>query len=106
MRTLGAMDPELARGLLVGHAAWVALLSLTTFAVYGIDKRRAKTAGARRISERALHRLSWLGGVAGGWLGRRFFRHKTVKAGFRIRLVLASILHVGIACALAWFVVA
>ncbi len=79
------------------------LLSIVTFAAYGIDKRRAKKTNVRRISERTLHRLSWLGGAPGGWLGRRRFRHKTQKRGFVSRLTLASLLHTAIAGALAWF---
>ena len=89
--------------LLLGHAGVMTVLSIATFIAYGIDKRRAKKTNARRISERTLHRFSWLGGVAGGWLGRSGFRHKTQKRGFTIRLTLASVLHTGIAGALAWF---
>jgi uncharacterized membrane protein YsdA (DUF1294 family) len=78
-------------------------LSIATFIAFGVDKRRAKQANVRRIPERTLHRLSWFGGVAGGWLGRQRFRHKTQKRGFAIRLALASVLHVAIAGALVWF---
>lgn len=95
------MNPDLARTLLLGHAGVMATLSLATFIAYGIDKRRAKKK-LRRIPERTLHRFSWLGGVAGGWLGRQGFRHKTQKRGFAVRLTLASLLHAGIAGALAW----
>lgn len=89
--------------LLLGHAGVMMILGMATFIAYGIDKRRAKKTDARRIPERTLHRLSWLGGVAGGWLGRSRFRHKTQKRGFTIRLTLASLLHAGIAGVMAWF---
>lgn len=81
----------------------MALLSTVTFAAYGIDKRRAKKTNVRRIPERTLHRLSWLGGAPGGWIGRRGFRHKTQKPGFVAQLSLASLLHAAIAGALTWF---
>lgn len=96
------MNPDLARTLLLGHAGVMAALSIATFIAYGVDKRRAKKK-LRRIPERTLHRLSWLGGVAGGWLGRQGFRHKTHKRGFASRLSFASLLHAGIAGALGWF---
>ncbi len=98
----GVVNPDLARDLLLVHLAWIAAASITTFTAYGVDKRRAKKADARRIPERTLHRLSWLGGAPGGWLGRRAFRHKTRKRGFARRLTLASLLHAGIAGALGW----
>ncbi len=97
------MNADLARALLIGHAGVTALLSIATFTAYGIDKRRAKKTNARRIPERTLHRLSWVGGAPGGWLGRSTFRHKTQKPGFTLRLSLASLLHVSIAGALAFF---
>ena len=103
---MAAIGPDLARTLLLGHGGLMVALSVATFAAYGIDKRRAKQTNARRISERTLHRLSWLGGAAGGWLGRQTFRHKTRKSGFAVRLALASLLHASIVGTLAWFVFA
>jgi len=90
--------------LLIGHAAVVGISSIATFIAYGVDKSRAKKkTNVRRIPERTLHRLSWLGGAPGGWLGRGMFRHKTQKPGFALRLTLASLLHASIAGTLAWF---
>ena len=96
------MNPDLARTLLLGHAGVMAALSIATFIAYGIDKRRAKKK-LRRIPERTLHRFSWLGGVAGGWLGRQGFRHKTQKRGFAVRLTAATLLHLALSGSLAWF---
>lgn len=95
------MTAQLAQWVLLGHASLVVVLSLTTFFVYGLDKRRAKTQG-RRVPERTLHLLAWFGGAPGGLMGRRTFRHKTRKSGFSARLALAMILHAAIAAALAW----
>ena len=59
----------------------LALLNLVTFLVYGWDKRQARVGG-RRIPERRLLGLVLCGGVAGGWGGMLFWRHKTRKASF------------------------
>lgn len=64
-------------------SSWFALISLVTFGVYGFDKRRAKQEG-QRISEKALHILSLIGGWPGAIAGQKLFRHKTVKTRFRI----------------------
>ena len=53
-----------------------AIISLITFILYGVDKRRAKR-GKWRIPERVLIGFSLLGGGVGGWLGMKLFRHKT-----------------------------
>lgn len=52
------------------------IISLVTFILYGIDKRRA-VKGAWRIPERVLLFFSLLGGGIGGALRMRIFRHKT-----------------------------
>ncbi len=95
------MAPALAYKLLLGQAALVVALSLVTLCAYALDKRRAKK-GRRRISEQTLHRLAWLGGAPGGWLGRQWFRHKTLKRGFTVRLALATAVHLAVAAGLAW----
>ncbi len=67
------------------------VLNLVAWASYRWDKRQARRSGARRISERTLLALAWLG----GWLGalvavyghRR--RHKVRKGRFLIPLWLA-----------------
>ena len=61
---------------------WFGVMSLATFVVYGVDKRRAKQEG-NRISELKLHILSLLGGWPGAIAGQKLFRHKTVKKSFR-----------------------
>lgn len=65
------------------YSAIVLIMSLITFAAYGIDKRQAKKGG-RRISEARLHWLAFLGGWPGAWAGQQFFRHKTQKLSFRL----------------------
>ena len=55
---------------------WLAVINLVTFAVYGIDKAKAKR-GAWRVPEKTLFLLPLLGGSLGALLGMRVFRHKT-----------------------------
>ena len=57
-------------------AVWLIAINLVTFAVYGIDKRRAR-GGAWRVPEKTLFLLPLLGGSIGALLGMRVFRHKT-----------------------------
>ena len=57
-------------------AVWLIAINLVTFAVYGIDKRRARR-GAWRVPEKTLFLLPLLGGSVGALLGMRVFHHKT-----------------------------
>ena len=57
-------------------AVWLIAINLVTFAVYGIDKRRARR-GAWRVPEKTLFLLPLLGGSIGALLGMRVFHHKT-----------------------------
>jgi len=101
---IGAYTGDVARdaaSLLLADALWVAFLSVVAFVAYGVDKRRAKH-GARRIRERTLHRLAWLGGAPGAWAGRQLLRHKTRKRVFAVHLTAATVLHLGIAAGLSW----
>ena len=52
------------------------LISLFAFALYGIDKAKAKR-GAWRIPEATLLLVAFLGGSFGALLGMEVFRHKT-----------------------------
>ncbi len=57
------------------YLAWLAAFSLTTFALFGMDKRLA-VSGRARIPERVLHLFTLLGGFLGQLAGRLLFRHK------------------------------
>ena len=59
------------------------IINIITFFVYGLDKYYAKT-NKFRISEKILYTLSVMGGVVGAILGMKVFRHKTIKASFKI----------------------
>ena len=57
--------------------AYLVLMNLIAFALMGIDKRRAKREGMRRIPEKTLFLSALLGGSVGAIVGMRTFRHKT-----------------------------
>jgi len=82
----------------------VAVMSLVSFIAYGLDKRRAVNGG-RRVSERTLHLMAFLGGWPGAWFGQRQFRHKTRKVSFRIVFWILVVLHVGLVGAVAYALV-
>ena len=78
----------------------VGVISLVSFIAYWLDKRRAANGG-RRVSERTLHLLAFLGGWPGALIGQRQFRHKTQKVSFRIIFWLVVAVHIGIVSAVA-----
>lgn len=82
----------------------VVVMSVACFIAYGLDKRQAKNGG-RRVSERTLHLMAFLGGWPGAMIGQRQFRHKTQKVAFRIVFWIALGLHVGIVGAIAYALV-
>ena len=56
---------------------WI-VINFVTFAVYGIDKRRA-IKGRWRVREAVLFALALAGGALGALVGMYLFRHKTQK---------------------------
>jgi uncharacterized membrane protein YsdA (DUF1294 family) len=61
----------------------IAVMNLVSFALMGIDKRRARR-GVWRISEKALFLTTACFGGLGGVLGMRVFHHKTQHWYFRV----------------------
>ena len=66
-------------------------INLWTFAAYGYDKKAA-IKGKRRIPEKSLHAMAFIGGTIGAFAGSRVFRHKTKKARFRALFWLLTVL--------------
>lgn len=62
---------------------WLVAVTVVTFGLYGLDKRRAVRLG-RRVPELTLHILAAAGGSLGAYFGMLVFRHKTVKGRFRV----------------------
>ena len=63
--------------------AYLALMSIITFAFYGHDKKAARMK-QRRTPEKTLFLLNFIGGFLGGWIGMYFFHHKTKHKNFYI----------------------
>ena len=70
-------------------------VNLLAFALYGIDKLKAKK-GAWRIPESTLLLVAFLGGSLGALLGMELFRHKTKHAKFKVLVPLFLILHIAL----------
>ena len=75
--------------------AYLLLINLVTFALYGIDKWRAKH-NRWRISEKMLLLFALMGGSIGALLGMRTWRHKTQHAKFKYGIPLIIIVQMGL----------
>ena len=73
----------------------IAVISVVTFILYGIDKYRARR-GLWRVPERVLLGFSLLGGAAGGMVAMHLFRHKTKHWYFTALNVIGIILQAGL----------
>ena len=62
---------------------YVAVVNVTAFLMYGIDKWNAKH-GLRRIPEKILLGIAVTGGSIGAYVGMQLFRHKIRKPKFYI----------------------
>lgn len=71
---------------------YLLVINLYTFALYGLDKSKAK-AGKWRISEKHLLLAAFLGGSAGALMGMKTFRHKTQHNQFKFGVPLMLALH-------------
>ena len=60
------------------YIIYLAVLSLTTFILYALDKKKAEK-GAWRTPEAVLLSLSFFGGAIGGYSAMNTVRHKTKK---------------------------
>lgn len=72
------------------------LINIIAFAVYGIDKLCA-THRRRRVPEKMLLFLSFIGGAAGSLMAMSLFRHKTEKKHFRVLVPLFLLMQITLA---------
>ena len=72
---------------------YLIIINIVTFLFYGIDKSKAKNK-QRRISEKTLLFLSFIGGCVGALIGMYIFHHKTKKMKFIILVPLSLLLWV------------
>ena len=77
------------------------IMNLVSFALMGIDKRRAQR-GAWRISEKALFLTTACFGGLGGVMGMRLFQHKTKHWYFRVLFPLLLVLQIAVLTAGAY----
>ncbi len=78
-------------GLIAG--VFVLCMSVITFALYAVDKRRA-IEGRWRIAEATLLGCSILGGAIGGFLAMQLVRHKTKRWYFKAVNIAFGIAHI------------
>ena len=67
------------------------VLNVVSFALFGIDKSKARR-NAWRVSEATLITSGLICGTVGAWLGVYVFRHKSSKPSFLLRLAGASVI--------------
>jgi uncharacterized membrane protein YsdA (DUF1294 family) len=76
--------------------------NIIVFAMYGVDKQKAKR-NSRRISEKTLILSAVFMGGTGALLGMQIFRHKTKHLKFKIGIPLLLILNIAIFCVYLYF---
>jgi len=86
---------------LIWIASVYAVVSIITFAAYGIDKHKAR-CGQRRISECTLHLLELAGGWPGAAAGQIVFRHKRGKFTYMLVFVGVVAVHVAVWAGCFW----
>lgn len=79
---------------------WLIIINIITFAVFGIDKKKA-IDGKFRVSELTLFVLSLLGGSLGGLIAMHTFHHKTRKWYFKFGIPLILIAWIAL---ISWLV--
>lgn len=84
----------------IAYLAFLALMSLIAFILYGSDKKKAKN-GSWRTKESTLLGVGVLGGAVGALLGMKVFRHKTKHWYFWVVNILGLFLQVFIYLRLA-----
>ena len=80
---------------------YLAVVNVVAFALYGLDKYKAKT-GAWRIPEKTLLGIAVIGGSVGALVGMNFFHHKTKHWYFKYGLPAMVAIHLGIAAYFGW----
>lgn len=74
---------------------YVAVVNVTAFLMYGIDKWNARK-GLWRIPEKTLLGIAAVGGSVGAYAAMQMFRHKTKKPKFYIGVPLIFAIQIGI----------
>ncbi|GGF06426.1 hypothetical protein GCM10010954_01000 [Halobacillus andaensis] len=80
--------------------SYLTTINVLLFILMGFDKRQAVKRN-RRISEKNLWLIAWIGGAAGGYLGMEIFRHKTKHRSFKVGMPVLIAIQVIV---LLWYV--
>lgn len=78
---------------------YLAVITLVTFFLFGIDKYKAKKS-KWRVKESTLIWLAVFGGSVGAWLGMKVWHHKTQHNKFRIGIPAIFLLQVALVLAI------
>lgn len=81
---------------------WLLVINVVSFAMFGIDKWKAKHR-KYRIPEAWLMLSAVLGGSVGAVCGMDFFRHKTLHKKFKLGLPLILAVQVLLAAGWMWY---
>lgn len=84
--------------------ALTVVMSIITFALYAIDKRRAEK-NKWRIKESTLILFGFLMGAVGAVLGMKRLRHKTQHLKFKILVPLALIVNIAVIGVVVWLTI-
>lgn len=69
-------------------------INFLTFVIFAYDKFAAKNMQKRRISEKELHTLTFIGGFLGAPLAMALFHHKVAKSSFLLKQIIILLLWV------------
>ena len=91
--------------VLLAYGGYLILLSLITFILYFVDKKKAEKK-KWRIPEKVLLLSSFLGGAFGGYPAMLLFRHKTKGEHwyFTFINILGLLIHIAALVAIAFFI--
>ncbi|MBO5183052.1 MAG: DUF1294 domain-containing protein [Bacilli bacterium] len=70
---------------------YLIIINIITLITYKIDKQKSKE-NKRRISEKTLITLAFIGGALGAHIGMYTFHHKTKKIKFKLLIPLSLIM--------------
>lgn len=87
------MDTQLLKILL----AYLIVINVLTFFMFGIDKWKAKRH-QWRIPEATLLGLAVVGGSIGAWLGMKAWHHKTLHKKFQYGIPLILLAQIALVC--------
>lgn len=74
---------------------YLLVINLITIFIFGFDKSRSQENG-RRIREKTLLSLAFIGGTPAALYAMSLFRHKTKKYSFQIPLYLIMLVQIGL----------